>query len=81
MVVETHLAALHELLLGRRVLVGGGGVLRGSDGLSGSRCRLFGCILTNRYDIYIYYKTTYIAAISTFSYLKNGLFNSHLNHF
>lgn len=41
-----HLAALHQLLLCSRVLVGGGGVLSGSDGLSGCRRRLFGCVLT-----------------------------------
>jgi len=41
-----YLAALHQLLLGRLVPIGRGGVLGGGDGLSGGRCRLLGCILT-----------------------------------
>lgn len=35
-----YLAAVHELLVRDRVLVGGGGVLGGRDGLRGGSCRL-----------------------------------------
>lgn len=40
-----YLAALDQLLVSRLVLVGGGGVLSCSDGLSGRSCCLLGCIL------------------------------------
>lgn len=46
--LKTHLAALDELLLGPLVLIGGGGVLRCGDGLSGSCCCLLGCILSGK---------------------------------
>ena len=42
---EPHLAALHQLLLGRRVLVGHGCVLGGGDGLCGCSRSLLGCNL------------------------------------
>lgn len=44
----SYLAALDELLLSCLVLVGGGGVLGGSDGLSGSGSRVFGCTLKEK---------------------------------
>ena len=42
---EPHLAALHQLLLGRGVLVGHGCVLGGGDGLCGCSRSLLGCNL------------------------------------
>lgn len=43
--VASHLAALHQLLMCSRVLVGGGSVLSSSNGLSGCSCSLLGSIL------------------------------------
>lgn len=42
---RTHLAALNQLLLGCRVLVGHGCILGGSDGLRGRSCSLLSCNL------------------------------------
>lgn len=43
--LAAHLAALHQLLMCSRVLVGGGGVLSSSNGLRGRSCSLLGSIL------------------------------------
>lgn len=44
----THLAALYELLLGCRVLIGGSSILGGGYSLSGGRGGLFRSILTKK---------------------------------
>lgn len=43
--VTSNLAALHQLLMCSRVLVGGGSVLSSSNGLCGCSCSLLGSIL------------------------------------
>lgn len=45
---EAHLATLHQLLLGGRVLVGHCCVLGGSNGLRGRGCSLLSCHLERR---------------------------------
>lgn len=43
-----HLTALHQLLVSCCDLVGGGGVLRGSNGLCGCSCSLLGGVLRTK---------------------------------